>query len=134
MSAGYSKTPLGKKLGYKEGFRVAYINLPANYFELFSDLPEVTKVDLKDGDIDLIHAFITTIPELDTYGPIIKESLKKTGMVWFSWPKGSSKMPTELNRDLIRTKILDLGLVDTKVCAVDEDWSGLKFVYRTKDR
>ncbi|WP_405206376.1 DUF3052 domain-containing protein [Aquimarina sp. LLG6339-5] len=136
MPAGYSGTPLAKKLGIKEGSTILLYNRPDHYWNLFSDLPDKIK-ELKmvtDEQADFIHVFCKTLKELEKVIPVYKTALKKTGMLWVSWPKGSSKIPTDLKRDLIRTHILHSGLVDIKVAAVDDDWSGLKFVYRVSDR
>ncbi|AXT53955.1 DUF3052 domain-containing protein [Aquimarina sp. BL5] len=136
MSAGYSGTPLAKKLGIKPGKTLLFYNRPDHYWNLFSDVPEnikeLTKVTPEEADF--IHVFCTSVDELKTQIPIYKTALKKTGMLWVSWPKGSSKIPTDLKREPIREYLLDIGLVDIKVAAVDNDWSGLKFVYRVNDR
>jgi len=133
---GYSKTPLARKLGIKQGYEIVLVNEPSHYDALFSDFPkEVTKVENpKKESIDFIHLFCTTKKELETLPTKFKPLLKKTGMLWVSWPKGSSKIKTEINREAIREYILSIGLVDIKVAAIDADWSGLKFVYRLVDR
>ena len=134
--SGYSGTPLAKKLGMKEGFGIILYNQPEHYFDLFADLPENISV-LKEGraeEADFIHVFCTSFQELEEAVKKYKSSLKMNGMLWVSWPKGSSKIPTELKRDPIREYLLSIGLVDVKVAAIDEDWSGLKFVYRLRDR
>lgn len=134
-TSGYSKTPLAKKLGIKEGYTVYFVNQPSHYFTLFEILPEIVVLeDPKEGSVDFIHLFCTQKKEFEEQSLAVKPLLKKTGMLWISWPKGSSKMETDLSRDPIRNFLLNNGLVDTKVCAVDEDWSGLKFMYRIKDR
>ncbi|SEK37525.1 hypothetical protein SAMN04487910_0376 [Aquimarina amphilecti] len=136
MPAGYSGTPLAKKLGIKEGATILLYNQPDHYWDLFSDLPESIKVlkNIRKDEVDFIHVFCKTTEELQKVIPRYKDALKKTGMLWVSWPKGSSKIPTDLKRDLIRIHILQSGLVDIKVAAIDDDWSGLKFVYRVSDR
>ena len=136
MPAGYSGTPLAKKLGIKEGFQILLYNQPTHYFELFADFPNHVHqlTETTSESADFIHIFCTSHEELQTIGPTYKSALKKEGLLWVSWPKGASSIPTDLKRDPIRTYFLDLGLVDVKVAAVDEDWSGLKFVYRRKDR
>lgn len=136
MPAGYSGTPLARKLGLKEGFKVLLHNQPNHYFELFSDLPEALEIvkEYEAESIDFIHIFTTTFEELEKIVPDYKAALKKNGLIWISWPKGKSKIKTDLKRDMIREHLLDIGLVDVKVAAVDEDWSGLKFVYRVEDR
>jgi hypothetical protein len=134
--AGYSQTPLAKKLGIKEGFTIKLVNEPSYYLSLFADFP--TSINYSENEnkhsIDFIHLFCTTFKELENNAPSLKNQLKKDGLLWISWPKGSSGIITDLKRDPIREYLLDLGLVDVKVCAVDEKWSGLKFVYRIKDR
>ncbi len=136
MPSGYSGTPLAKKLGLKQGFRIYIHNRPDHYFGLFSDLP--ADLEIRDAmefeDVDFIHLFCTSFSELEEIALEAKEALKKDGLMWISWPKGSSKISTDLKRDMIREYLLDIGLVDVKVAAVDDDWSGLKFVYRLKDR
>ncbi|MEL7118318.1 MAG: DUF3052 domain-containing protein [Bacteroidota bacterium] len=136
MPSGYSGTPLAKKLGIKENFQILLYNQPSHYFDLFSDLPEgiVIQDQITNEGIDFIHLFCTTFEELQGISEKYKTALKKNGLLWVSWPKGKSKIATDLKRDMIREHLLDIGLVDTKVAAVDDDWSGLKFVYRVKDR
>lgn len=136
MSAGYSSTPLAKKLGIKEGFTLLAYNPPQQYFQLFSDLPASLQITEKTDseNVDFIHLFCTTMHELQSIGEKYKSALKKNGLLWVSWPKGTSKIETDLKREPIRDYFLSIGLVDVKVAAIDEDWSGLKFVYRLKDR
>lgn len=134
---GYSGTPLARKLGIKEGFGALFVNAPEHYFNLFTDFPsEVNELkNPQQETADFIHLFCKTQECLETETQRLKPFLKKNGMLWVSWPKGASKMETNLNREMIRTYILtQVGLVDIKVAAIDTDWSGLKFVYRTKDR
>lgn len=134
--AGYSTRPLFKKLGIKPGFTVLVVNSPKPYPEFFSEWPEeLNLVEKGSGDsIDFIHLFCTTNEELVESSKGAIPLLKKNGMLWVSWPKGKSGIQTELKREPIREYFLSQGLVDTKVAAVDETWSGLKFVYRLKDR
>ena len=137
MMHGYSRTPLARKLGIKEGFTIHLVNQPDHYFELFEDFPEnVSEIkNPKSESLDFAHLFCATHSGLEKETLRLKPLLKKTGMLWVSWPKGASKIPSEINRETIRDYILaKVGLVDIKVCAVDGDWSGLKFVYRTKER
>lgn len=132
---GYSGTPLAKKLGMKDGFDVVLVNNPDHYFKLFLDLPAINLIKKpKKESVDFIHLFCTKTREFEELALQLKSFLKKNGMLWVSWPKGSSKIETDLSRDPIRNFLLTNGLVDVKVCAVDADWSGLKFVYRLKDR
>lgn len=137
--AGYSGKPLAVKLGIKAGFRVAVINAPADYLSttLGAVPAEVSFADSLAGEadaFDLIHYFTRQAAELREQFPALKAAIKQQGSLWVSWPKGSSKVPTDLNENLIREIGLDGGLVDVKVAAVDAVWSALKFVYRLKDR
>ena len=135
MTTGYSGTPLAKKLGIKFGFQILLINEPEHYFDLFTDLPKIDIIRYPDDQsIDFIHIFSTDLKNLEKDVLTYKPYLKKDGMLWISWPKGTSTIPTNLKREPVRELLLQLGLVDTKVAAIDEDWSGLKFVYRIKDR
>ena len=135
MTVGYSGTPLAKKLGIKYNFNVSILNSPNHYDRLFSDWPEHVKhVDEPTHEsLDFIHVFCKEDDDLKHAANQIPH-LKKSGMLWVSWPKGKSKIESSLNRDVIREYFLNAGLVDVKVAAIDEDWSGLKFVYRLKDR
>jgi len=135
QSAGYSGTALSKKLGIKEGFKLRLLNPPAHYFHLFTDLPVNVKQN-KDLNIknDLIHFFVTEIEVLKAELPVLKKQIKPNGCIWVSWPKKSSKMHTEVTENEIRHFAFTNGLVDIKVCAVDEIWSGLKLVIPVKDR
>lgn len=134
-TAGYSGTPLAKKLGIKEGYTIRLVNQPDYYFELFSDLPPdiniAPHIKIKK---DFIHFFAKTVTELHNKLPTMKQEIVQNGIIWISWPKKSSKIPTELNGNTVREIGLKYGLVDIKVCAVDEIWSGLKFVIPVKDR
>jgi hypothetical protein len=133
--AGYSKTPLARKLGIKPGHKIALLNAPENYDQTLGDLPEnVAVVDTDQNSLDVIQFFTTSAGELDARFPILRGGLKPDGALWISWPKRSSKIPTDLNENVVREIGLKHGLVDVKVCAVDELWSGLKFVYRLEDR
>ena len=136
-NSGYSGTPLAKKLGLKPGFSIFLKNNPSHYFDLFSDLPdELTHLEnaQQKESADFIHLFCKTFEELEDNSRKLMTALKKNGLLWISWPKGSSKIATDLKRDIIRNHMLDIGLVDVKVAAIDADWSGLKFVYRVEDR
>jgi hypothetical protein len=134
-SAGYSGKPLLLKLGLKEGSGFLCINPPSNYFKLLGKFPSKVRILQKlGGEIDLIHYFTKSSFELRKELPVLKKHLSKSGMLWISWPKKSSRIETDLNEDIIRNFALSGGLVDVKVCAIDEVWSGLKLVYRLKDR
>lgn len=133
--AGYSKTPLVKKLGIKPDSRMIILNAPESYAQTLGDLPEAVIVaETLTGPLDFIHFFTTRQEILTSEFPRLKQALASSGILWISWPKRSSKVETDLTEDIIRTIGLENGLVDVKVAAVDEVWSGLKFVYRLKDR
>src|ERR1700730_14555559 len=131
--AGYSGTTLEKKLGIRENFKIRLINIPDNYFGLFSDFPQNIQI-IKDAGIkkNFIHYFTRDSKELCSLLPILKDEIELNGMIWISWPKKSSTILTDLTEDFIRSYALKIGLVDIKVCAVDETWSGLKFVIPVK--
>lgn len=136
--AGYSNTPLVKKLGIKPSFLMMLVNVPHNYWELLGTLPEnVQVVDAErpvEHTVDFIHIFSKSANQLKNEMHSLKTSLKKDGMLWVSWPKKAAKVATDLNDGVVRELGLATGLVDTKVCAIDHIWSGLKFVYRKIDR
>ncbi|WP_061215617.1 DUF3052 family protein [Leptospira santarosai] len=131
--AGYSDKSLGDKLGFKAGMKV-----------FFEDLPEDVRKDLKDhltdvelfktlkGSLDYLHVFVKESEKLKKRFPKLVEHLGEKGMIWISWPKGSSKVPTDINENIVRSIGLELGIVDVKVCAVSDIWSGLKFYRRKK--
>ena len=135
-TAGYSGTPLAKKLGIKPGFLVQVFNAPKPYLEFFHEFPdEVVLVNSSESvEVDFIHIFATTFKELESGLEIAKPNLKKNGILWISWPKKSSKIPTEIDKFTVMKAGQDSGLVDTKVAAIDDQWSGHKFMYRLKDR
>ena len=134
--AGYSATPLLKKLGIKAGFHCIIFNEPVEYWKWLSPLPEEVKVKTKAEreSLDFTHLFVKEKKIFEKEFIKHKAFLKKDGMMWISWPKKSSKVATDLDENIIRDFGLENGLVDVKVCAVDETWSGLKFVFRVKDR
>jgi hypothetical protein len=133
--AGYSGTPLAKKLGIKTGAKVMLLNAPDNYLQLFTDLPaDVYFVGGGDVKKDVIHFFTKQQDEFLTVLPKLMKQIKPDGMIWVSWPKKASKVVTDITEDIIRNFALEIGLVDIKVCAVDETWSGLKLVIPVKDR
>ncbi len=125
--AGYSKAPLYKKLGIKEGMSVWIMNAPPSYRKEI-----VLAGEIKWGDghepSDFIHLFATTREVLMEMLPLLRENMKKDAMIWISWPKRISSVPTDLDRESIREAGLNHELVDIKVCAIDDVWSGLKFV------
>jgi len=131
--AGYSGTPLVKKLGIKPGQSVYFLNTPDHYLDLLVDLPRDIVIG-GDAPYDFIHAFTRRQTDLFAALPHLKHLMKKDGMLWVSWPKKASKLATDLDGNIVREFGLKSGLVDVKVAAIDEDWSGLKFVYRVEDR
>jgi hypothetical protein len=133
--AGYSGTPLAKKLGIKSRAKVMLINAPDHYLNLFTDLPpDVYFTDDVSLENDAIHFFSKSADEYQAKLPELMKQIKQDGMIWISWPKKASKVVTDITEDLIRNFALQIGLVDIKVCAVDEVWSGLKLVIPVKDR
>lgn len=135
MKTGVSKKTLVEKLGIRPGMKASIINAPNHYHQLLGELPANVSVfsDLLAG-VDIIHFFTQSQGELVQVFPSLKKALEIKGMLWISWPKGASKMPTDLKENAVREIGLANGLVDVKVCAIDENWSGLKFIYRIKDR
>ena len=131
---GYSRTPLAKKLGLKDGQRVAWINRPAAHDPLTTSrafkLVDDTTPDHLSGPYDVIHMFTDDRAMFETAQPLLLANLDRDGMIWISWPKKASKVPTDISEDVIRNAALKTTLVDVKVCAVDEVWSGLKLVIR----
>lgn len=132
--AGYSKTPLLKKLGIKPGDRVRFVNAPENYAELLGPLPEAVQIVGDEENVNFIHFFSKSRVEFETQFHELKLALAKDGMLWISWPKKAAKVETDLDGNIVREFGLANGLVDVKVAAVDDIWSGLKFVYRLEDR
>ena len=125
-------TPLEKKLGLKDGQKVSLVNVPDYYENLFTSFPEI---QLKTrGTVELIHFFAKSQKELIQKLPKLKKRIVQNGMIWVSWPKKSSKVETDIVEDIIRNYAIEIGLVDVKVCAVDEIWSGLKLVIPLKYR
>ena len=129
--AGYSSTPLAKKLGFKEGFRVHVDNGPEGYADLVAPLPkDVALLTRRTGRVDLIHLFTDRRSELERKLKAYLKNMPPDSSIWVSWPKKASKLPTDITEGVIREVALPLGLVDIKVCAVDDVWSGLKLVIR----
>jgi hypothetical protein len=133
--AGYSGTPLFKKLGMKPGIVVHVVNAPSEYFHWISPVPQNMTFQKKlSGEIGFIHLFSFEKRDFEQRFLSLKKYLRKDGMLWVSWPKKSSKIVSDLDENIVREFGLQNGLVDVKVCAVNEVWSGLKFVFRLKDR
>lgn len=128
---GYSGTPLGKKLGLKAGLSACVVDPPQGYLERVQ--PEASLVTWQprwDASTDWIHLFVREKPKLQAFLDTLTKGIQPECVVWVSWPKKASKQPTDITEDTIRELALPLGLVDIKVCAVDEVWSGLKLVWR----
>lgn len=134
--AGYSGTPLVKKLGFKTGFRAALVNPPKNFQSELDPLPD--NVVLFSGtppkDLDLVVLFTDAKQTLAKEFPRLAKKLVPNGMLWIAWPKKASGVPSDLSENIVRDLGLQAGLVDVKVCAINDIWSGLKFVYRLADR
>jgi hypothetical protein len=131
VPSGYSGTPLAKKLGIVAGCRLYLRDAPANYAALVAPLPEGVRVVPRIGaGTDLIHVFATRRVELERALRLSLTGMRADAVLWVSWPKKSSGLPSELSEDQVRELALPLGLVDVKVCAVDATWSGLKLVVR----
>jgi hypothetical protein len=133
--AGYSGTPLPRKLGIKEGSRVALVNAPNDFESALGELPNnVEFIKRPTKSLDIILFFVLTERALTREFAKLAAKITANGMIWIAWPKKSSGVTTDLSEQRVREIGLDGGLVDVKVCAIDETWSGLKFVYRLKDR
>lgn len=139
-AAGYSGTPLAAKLGLKDGLGVAFIGLPGRLEQLlkartyaFAERVE-NWADLKAKGLDYIHLFTNSAATVEAATPALRDHIEPAGMVWMSWPKRASKVPTDVTEDTIRDCALRNDMVDVKVCAVDEIWSGLKIVIRKEHR
>jgi len=129
-------SPLVIKLGIKEGMSLIVFNSPDHYASIVRDIPEkaVITIPQKGLEVDFVHLFSMTYKELVPDFHYCKSFLKRTGIFWISWPKMSSGVESDLSRDIIRKYVLSEGLVDVKICSLNEIWSGLKFVYRLKNR
>ena len=129
--AGYSNVPLARKLGIARGKRVHLVNAPPNYRTLVSPLPEgVIFVSRLSATTDLVHLFGTSRATLASTLGQVRKAMRPDAVVWVSWPKKPAQVATDLTEDAVREIALPLGLVDVKVCAVDDVWSGLKLVVR----
>lgn len=135
LSAGYSGTPLPKKLGIKSGFRARFVNAPSEVLkELKTALAACEIVEGGKSSVDFAMAFAKSRSDLENEFTRIAKSLAPAGMLWVSWPKKSAGVTTDVDENVVRGIGLAAGLVDVKVCAVTDFWSGLKFVRRLKDR
>ena len=133
--AGYSGTPLAKKLGIKESSHVLAVGAPDEYRRLLAPIPAGVVFAKRAGPtIDVAHVFAARKVDLAKHLGALRKSLKPDAALWVSWPKKSSKVPTDITEDTIRELALPIGFVDIKVCAVSDVWSGLKLVVRKKLR
>jgi len=133
--AGYSGTPLVKKLGIGKGFEVLLVNAPPEYRGLISPLPaEVSFATAANSATNFVHAFVTKRLDLARLLSSLRRKLPHDALIWVSWPKKSSKVPTDITENTVREVALPLGFVDVKVCAVTDVWSGLKLVVRRELR
>lgn len=133
--AGYSATPLSKKLGIKEHSRVRIEHAPDNFIDLLHPLPNGVKISTRlRSNVDIVHLFTHSKNELSGQLNMAMKQIRQNGMIWVSWPKKASGVLTDVTEDRIREVALPLGLVDIKVCAIDEVWSGLKLVIRKGNR
>ena len=133
--AGYSQTPLVKKLGIKEGFKVAIISAPQDFEGTLVPMPKNVSINPRARDaLDCALLFVKKESQLRQKFSGLAARLQPNGMIWVAWPKKSSGVATDLTFTNVQTLGLAAGLVDVKICAVDEIWSGLKFVFRLKDR
>jgi hypothetical protein len=129
MSAGYSGTPLVKKLGIKPGHRVLLLNAPEGF--ALEDVPVVRRAT---GFADVILSFHTERKPLERRLPVLRTHMEQNAGLWIAWPKKASKLPTDITEDVVRAIALENRLVDNKVAAIDDTWSGLRLVIRVKDR
>ena len=135
MTAGYSGTPLAKKLGLKDGQRAWFDAMPESVAEeISSENIAITLLDSPEPPVEAAHLFVTHCAALDCKLRMLLPLIARDGMIWVSWPKQASKLPTDITEDVIRAVAIPLGLVDVKVCAVDAIWSGLKLVIRKELR
>ena len=138
-AAGYSGTPLPRKLGFKPGQKAAFVHLPPElgWLPQAGDFMSADRADTDDLDgegLDLIHAFFTDAAKMTAALPRFRAAIQPAGMVWISWPKRAAGVAPDITEDVIRAAALDIGLVDVKVCAVTEVWSGLKLVIPVAQR
>jgi hypothetical protein len=140
-AAGYSGTPLAQKLGFKDGQRALFIDLPVSLAALttsrsFAEASRITADQLGGAErgYDAVHLFTAARDVLTRLARPLMALIARDGMIWVSWPKKASKVPTDITEDVIREVVLPIGLVDVKVCAVDDVWSGLKLVIRKELR
>jgi hypothetical protein len=135
LQSGYSGTALEKKLGIRENFRIRLIHAPEKYFDFFREWPENVEIsDDPSKKKNLIHFFTKEFSEYHSLLPLLKKEIEQNGMIWVSWPKKTSKISSDVSENLIRDYALETGLVDIKICSVNEVWSALKLVIPLKHR
>jgi hypothetical protein len=133
--AGYSGTPLPKKLGIKEGCRLGLIAAPRGFVRTLGDLPDGVEPRTNPrGSLDVVLFFATSRAALERRFDSFKRAIFPDGGLWVAWPKRASGLETDLTEEVVRGIALERGLVDNKVCAIDDTWSGLRLVYRVADR
>jgi hypothetical protein len=132
--AGYSGTPLVQKIGIKPQHRLLFRNAPRDFPRTLGKLPEGARLVDGKGTVDAAILFVTSVAELRQEFASLARRLESNGMLWIGWPKKASGVKTDLTENVVRDIGLAAGMVDVKVCAIDDTWSGLKFVYRLKDR
>jgi hypothetical protein len=133
-AAGYSGTPLQKKLGFKPGDTAAFLDAPDHLDSLLGELDGVTVKRSLRGRADVVLCFVTARNQLERRAARLRAAIAPDGMVWVCWPKRASKVPTDMTEDVVRDVLLPTGLVDVKVAAIDETWSGLKLMVRRELR
>lgn len=135
VAAGYSGTPLARKLGITAGDDVFLVGAPKDYRKMVAPLPDGVRFVSRMGKAtDVVHVFATERAKMERELRTARAKMKPEGVIWASWPKKSSRVPTDITEDTVREIALPLGLVDVKVCAVDDIWSGLKLVIRRENR
>lgn len=133
--AGYSGTPLARKLGYRPGMRVAHVGAPEGFAGLLGELPDGVRVLARPAaGMDLVVVFVTARQDLERRVARLRDAVAPAGALWVAWPKRASGVATDLTEDVVRDVALPIGLVDVKVCAIDATWSGLKLVVRRELR
>ena len=131
----YSSTPLAQKLGIKDGTRYLFVAAPGNFFNELPTLPpSAVAVTSRAREIDVIVLFAPNLKSINARAPALIAKLPATGMLWIAWPKLASGVETDLRESVVRNALLAIGLVDIKVCSINNTYSGLKFVRRLKDR
>jgi hypothetical protein len=133
-AAGYSATPLPRKLGFKPGMAAVFLDAPDHLGALLGELDGVTVTRALRGHADIVLCFVTQRRDLERRAAKLRAAAAPDGMVWVCWPKKASKVATDMSEDVVRDVLLPTGLVDTKVAALDATWSGLKLVVRKELR